>query len=403
MTRISSVEQFRQGIDNILSQQARLNETQLQLSTGKKINRPSDDPSASTQLLKLSTLKSKTEQYNRNIESARNQLQLQESVLSSVTNVLQRVRELTVQANNATQSDESRAAIADEIYNRIDELLQYANTKDPDGEYIFSGFNARSQAFVESGGGYTYQGDQGERMLQISEDLQVAVRSSGVDVFASAKTGDGRFTLVTDAANQGNALVSMTSVTDATLDDYTLTFAAGANPGDPLTYQVVDSGATVVASGSYESEAVISFGGVTLEIEGDPEAGDAYQVNESAKQDIFTTLKSLADELNAPNSSSADYAREVNNLGIALASIDQALSTNQTLRTKAGNSLQVIDQRQDSNLDNLIRIETQISETEDLDFAQAVSLLNLQTVALQAAQQSYIRIQGLSLFNFLRG
>ncbi len=124
----------------------------------------------------------------------------------------------------------------------------------------FSGFNARSQAFVESGGSYTYQGDQGERMLQISEDLQVAVRSSGVDVFASAKTGDGRFTLVTDAANQGNALVSMTSVTDATLDDYTLTFAAGANPGDPLTFQVVDSGATVVASGNYVTEAVISFG-----------------------------------------------------------------------------------------------------------------------------------------------
>ena len=396
------MEQFRQGIDNILSQQARLNETQLQLSTGKKINRPSDDPSASTQLLKLSTLKSKTEQYNRNIESARNQLQLQESVLNSVTNVLQRVRELTIQANNATQNNESRAAIADEIYNRIDELLQYANTKDPDGEYIFSGFNARSQAFVESGGDYNYQGDQGERMLQISEDLQVAVRSSGVDVFASAKTGDGRFTLVTDSANQGNALVSMTSVTDATLDDYTLTFAAGANPGDPLTYQVVDSGATVVASGNYESEAAISFGGVTLKIEGDPETGDAYQVNESAKQDIFTTLKSLADELNAPNSSGADYAREVNNLGMALASIDQALSSNQTLRTKTGNNLQVIDQRQDANLDNLIRIETQISEIEDLDFATAVSQLNLQTVALQAAQQSYIKIQGLSLFNFLR-
>ena len=92
----------------------------------------------------------------------------------------------------------------------------------------------------------------------------------------------------------------------------------------------------------------------------------------------------------------------MNNLGIALASIDQALSTNQTLRTRAGNNLQVIDQRQDSNLDNLIRIEAQISEIEDLDFATAVSELNLQTVALQAAQQSYIKIQGLSLFNFLR-
>ena len=402
MTRISSVEQFRQGIDNILTQQAKLNETQLQLSTGKKINRPSDDPSASTQLLKLSTLKSKSGQYDRNIESARNQLQLQESVLASVSNVLQRVRELTVQANNATQSNESRAAIADEIYNRIDELLQYANTKDPNGEYIFSGFNARSQAFVESGGGYTYQGDQGERMLQISEDLQVSVRSSGVDVFASAKTGDGRFTLITDAANQGNALVSMTSGTDATLDDYRLTFAAGANPEGPLTFQVVDSGATVVASGNYESETAISFGGVTLEVEGDPEAGDSYQINESSKQDIFTTLKSLADELNAPNRSSADSARETNNLGVALTSIDQAMATNQTLRTRIGSSLQVIDQREESNLDNLIRIETQISEIEDLDFATAVSELNLQTVALQAAQQSYIKIQGLSLFNFLR-
>ena len=148
-----------------------------------------------------------------------------------------------MQANNATQSNDSRAAIADEIYNRIDELLQYANTKDANGEYIFSGFNARSQAFVESAQGFTYQGDQGERMLQISEDLQIAVRLGGADVFAGSKTGDGRFTLATDPANQGNALVSMTSVTGATLDNYTLTFAAGANPGDPLAYQVVDSGA----------------------------------------------------------------------------------------------------------------------------------------------------------------
>ena len=97
-----------------------------------------------------------------------------------------------------------------------------------------------------------------------------------------------------------------------------------------------------------------------------------------------------------------DSGRETNNLGVGLASIDQALAVNQTLRTKLGNSLQSIDQRRDANLDNLIRIETQISEIEDLDFAEAVSELNLQTVALQAAQQAYIKIQGLSLFNFLR-
>ena len=129
MTRISSVEQFRQGIDNILNQQARMNETQLQLSTGKRVNKPSDDPLATTQLLKLSTLKSKTEQYSRNIASARNELGLQETVLTGASNLLMRVRELVIQANSAAQSNETRAVISDELNNRLDELLSKVNIK----------------------------------------------------------------------------------------------------------------------------------------------------------------------------------------------------------------------------------------------------------------------------------
>ena len=106
--------------------------------TGKKTNRPSDDPAAATQLLKLSAISANINQYERNIDSARNQLELQESVMANITNVLQRVRELVVQANSAAQSDESRSVIADELRNRIDELLQYSNTKDPDEEYTAS-------------------------------------------------------------------------------------------------------------------------------------------------------------------------------------------------------------------------------------------------------------------------
>ena len=67
-----------------------------------------------------------------------------------------------------------------------------------------------------------------------------------------------------------------------------------------------------------------------------------------------------------------------------------------------GVSLQSLDLRDDQNQDSVLRIDKQMSELEDLDYAEAVSELNLQTVALQAAQQSYIKIQGLSLFNFMR-
>ena len=104
--RISSIEQFQQGIDSILDQQAKLNRTQQQLATGKNILSPSDDPAAATQLLTLSSLKAKNLQYDRNVLMAKNELELQESVLASSGNALQRVRELVIQANNATQSVE---------------------------------------------------------------------------------------------------------------------------------------------------------------------------------------------------------------------------------------------------------------------------------------------------------
>ena len=156
--RISSIEQFQQGIDSILDQQARLNRTQQQLATGKNILSPSDDPAAATQLLTLSSLKAKNEQYDRNVLMAQNELELQESVLASSGNVLQRVRELVVQANNATQSNQSRAAIGDEINNLADELLQLANTKNAAGEYIFSGYNSRTPALPEPAQGLSFKG-----------------------------------------------------------------------------------------------------------------------------------------------------------------------------------------------------------------------------------------------------
>jgi len=74
----------------------------------------------------------------------------------------------------------------------------------------------------------------------------------------------------------------------------------------------------------------------------------------------------------------------------------------QSRRTIVGNRLQSLDTRIEENADERLRLEKQVSEIQDLDFAQAVSRLNLQSTALQAAQQSYIKIQGLSLFNYLR-
>lgn len=399
--RISSIEQFRQGIDSILDQQAKLNRTQQQLATGKNVLKPSDDPAVATQLLNLSALKANNVQYDRNIGTAENELELQESVLASSGNVLQRVRELVIQANNGTQGSQTRAAIADEISNLADELLQLSNTKSPSGEYIFSGYNSRTPAFAKSGAGYVYQGDQGQRLLQVSEDTQLAVRDNGAEVFQGMTTGDGRFLLQTPEANSGNALVKMTSKGDAIADNYTVTFIQAADT-DPIIYSVIGETAGVVASGTYESGRAISFNGIAIEVEGAPENGDSYQINRAVRQDVFQSIQSIADGLTRNNDSASKQAKLTNDLGQSISTIDQALEHLQSRRTVVGNRLQALETRANENADGFLRIERQTSELNDLDFAEAVSRLNLQTTALQAAQQAYVKIQGLSLFNYLR-
>ena len=399
--RISSIEQFQQGIDSILNQQAKLNQTQLQLATGKKVLKPSDDPAVATQLLNLSSLKANNLQYDRNINTALNELELQESVLASSGNVLQRVRELVIQANNATQSPQTREAIADEISNLANELLQLANTKSPSGEYIFAGYNSRTPAFAKSDAGFVYQGDQGQRLLQVSEDTQLAVRDNGADVFQGMTTGDGRFLLETPASNTGDGLVKMSSTIDAISDNYTITFIQ-ANPGDDLLYSVAGEDTGAVNTGTFAAGEAINFNGISIEIEGTLENGDSYAINRSVRQDVFQSVQAIANALLAGTETGAKSSKLANDLGQSISTMDQALEHLQSRRTIVGNRLQALDTRASENADGLVRLERQTSELNDLDFAEAVSRLNLQTTALQAAQQSYIKIQGLSLFNYLR-
>ncbi|MFL2535907.1 MAG: flagellar hook-associated protein FlgL [Candidatus Azotimanducaceae bacterium] len=399
--RISSIEQFQQGIDSILDQQARLNRTQQQLATGKNVLSPSDDPAAASQLLSLSSLKAKNIQYDRNVTIAQNELELQESVLASSGNVLQRVRELVVQANNATQSNQTRAALGDEINNLANELLQLANTKNASGEYIFSGYNSKTPAYTRSGTGFEFQGDQGQRLLQVSEDSQIAVRDNGSDVFKGMQQGDGRFLLVSPTTNTGDSLIKMSTTTDAPADNYSMTFSQDT-PDDPMIYSVVGAESGNVATGAYSTGDAITFNGITLVVEGSPKNGDSYQVNRSVKQDVFQSVQDIARELSQGSGSSSQASKLTNDLGQALSTIDQALEHLQSRRTIVGNRLQSLDTRIDENSAERLRLEKQVSEIQDLDFAEAVSRLNLQSTALQAAQQAYIKIQGLSLFNYLR-
>lgn len=299
--RIGTLHMFRQGVSSILDQQTRLLKTQNQLSVGKRIVNPSDDPTGSAQLIGLSETTKTTAQFQRNILAARTRLELQDSALGFVGDALQRVRELTVAGLNDTNGADERIAIAAEVRQLAGHVMGLANRKDGNGQYMFAGFQVLTVPFSETAPGvFSFAGDQGQRQIQIGPGRQLADGDSGQAVFMDIADGGGGF------------------------------------------------------------------------------------------EDIFTTLENLATDLeaNAPNGSSLEQMDRV---------MDHLLG----FRATAGARLNALESQENINGALLVQLEQTRSTLEDLDYAEAATRLSQESVILQAAQQSFVKVQNLNLFNFL--
>ncbi|MFW2374708.1 MAG: flagellar hook-associated protein FlgL [Gammaproteobacteria bacterium] len=300
--RVSTNLIHMQGVQNMLEQQAKLVDVQNQLSRGEKYSVPSDNPNAASRVLDLNEVISQISQYEENANYATQRLNLEESTLISSNNVLQRIRELSIQAANTAVNDlQSERAIAAEIRERINELFDYANTKDESGDYLFSGFQSKTQAFTTDGlGNYFYNGDEGQMAIQVGSNRQVVANDSGAEVFQLIRQGNGTFTVDAHSTNGGSGRISTGTVQDKTAysaHDFTISFD---NPAD--TYDVVNNttGATVLTAQAYNEGNVIAFNGIEVEISGTPAAGDSFAVKASRNQDIFSSLSDLASVLEAP-------------------------------------------------------------------------------------------------------
>ncbi len=299
--RISTFQIYQRGVNTMLNQQADLSKTQQQLATGKNILAPSDDPAAASRVLELGQLIETNAQYQRNADAAETRLSLEDSVLTQVGDLLQRARDLAVQGNNDTLNAADRIDIAFEARGILDELVEVANSKEASGDYLFSGFKSSTRPFSDDGSGnFTYNGDQGQRLIQIGPSRKIASNDTGENLFMK-----------------------------------------------------IDDGA----------------GGVS----------DMFSV----VYDFVTDL-----EANAPS-------------GTSISRLDSAIDSVLTRRASVGARLNSIDSQRAMNDAFDIELQRNRSSLEDLDYAEAVSRFERQSVALQASQQTFVKIQQLSLFNYL--
>jgi len=397
--RISTNQIFQQGTNNLLNQQAKLAKTQMQLSTGKKVVTPSDDPTAAVRIIQLQHSIDLKNTYQTNIGYAQASLSSEESALSSSIDVLQRVRDLAVQANSGAMSSTDLQSTASELQQDLNGLIGLANSQDGNGNHLFAGNRVTTKPFSQTASSISYAGDQGQRTIQIGENRKVAVNDSGYDVFQKIKNGNGSFVTSYNNANTGSGVITTGQVTDPTAwvpDTYTLTFLT------PTTYEVRDSSSALITSGTYTSDSAISFNGAEVSVSGAPAAGDNFTIAPSSNQDMFTTVQKLITSLTGTGTDAASRAKLSTDINQFLSSIDQAMNNVDDVRAKVGARLNSIDNQKAANGDFITASQTALSSLQDLDYTEAASRLSQQMLVLQAAQQSFVKMQNISLFNYIQ-
>jgi len=412
--RLSTSLAQQLGINTILLQQTALNQTQQQISSGKRILSPSDDPSGSVRLLDISESLSRLDQFQDNLDYARNRLSLSEGTLQGVTDSLQRVRELAVQGFNDSNTASDKKSIAVEIFQRLDEVVALANAQDGNGDYLYAGFKAQTEPFSGSSqtGSFSYNGDQGVRYLKIGENRTITDGNAGAEVFFDLQDKDGNaesifatlYGLATDLSNDKPAAEEATfTLASIPADGLTLTI-------NGLTYEFdnvggVGGGAIAVPIGGSTAATITALqtavDGATV-----PTGKSAVTTSASNNQLTITASTEGQGQLDALTGTSIAIPGNIATtvsipLYDHLDQLDTALGRILDVRAQLGARLNVLDSQDEINQDLNLSIESTRSQIEDLDMAEAISRFNLQIVALQAAQQAFVKVQNLSLFNLL--
>lgn len=475
--RISTAWSQQLSVNALNAQQTKLAKVQQQLSSGLKVSAPADDPAAAVRVLDLERTIAQTTQYQSNISTVRGRLSLEESALEASANILVRVKELTLQGKNDSLNSSDRLAVKFEIDQLIQEMAGVANTRNANGEFIFSGDLATVPAFAQHSttGEYVYQGSAQQRVLQISPTRQMADGDLGFNVFENIKSSssvadeNGNRSIFNTLKSLSEGLNGTFKATPAQISGdrflrYGLDYSDALLP--PTQFELVGNIEMLPAT---EPPSVILLPAAQIDLSGQTFAGaedivteinaqlsgaggllpaafvapntnlpvgshysDVMQARSNGNRIEFSAVTTYVTQATGVNTSikinnvsgtfltDAGFVDGQSNTGVdvpgsaiptneifqdqlddVLNDLDTALSSFLEARTSVGARLNALDNQESQNEKFVLDTKTTLSETQDLDYAEAIGRFHLQTSALEAAQQTFAKVKGLSLFNYL--
>jgi flagellar hook-associated protein 3 FlgL len=412
MLRITTAQSFDSGVDRLQQRQRELADSQERLTSGKRVAKASDDPTAAARSERALASEMRGAASQRALETSRSAMSLTESALGDAGELLQQAREALVAAGNASYTDTERAGVAERLAAIRQQLLAAANRGDGDGGYLFAGQGAGQAPFVDGAGGVSFRGTAGEQQVASGEALPRSI--DGQIAWLAAPSGNGLFETRSVGAAPNNAAAwidrgrvidppafyaatSPPVVANPAALAYRVEFTAGAGG---TTYSVLkDGAATALSNAPFVSGQAIQIDGMAFAVSGKPAAGDAFEVVLATPSlGVFDTIDQAIAALKTPLRSGAAVTQGVT---FGLADLDGSMAALQSLRSRVGEVLNRTDRVEGKLQAQTLAAQTERSNAEDLDMVQAISEFQNRQTGYEAALKTYSSVQRMSLFQYL--
>ncbi|WP_429066272.1 flagellar hook-associated protein FlgL [Aeromonas bestiarum] len=401
--RITTNMVYNRNISSLNNANERLSTAYEQLQSGDKFKTSGEDPSGMSQKMALTKEIDLFKQYGVNGSLLENSLGHEETVLTALNTAMTSAQTLIQKANDSAVGFDDRKAIASELEGLQKQMFDLMNSKNSQGEFIFGGNQSKTQPFVkDASGNYLFQGDTGQRNIQVSPTVQIAANDSGFNLFEIVPTrrtsSAGSANIQVGVADQGNFDSFYRNNYDPALasNQYTVTTAAGA----PDTYEIRDGGGTLLQSGDYVAGNKIPFNGLELTL--DLPAGGAAQnfvldppQNNNILDGMSDFITALRDPNITPDTFQVKVADATSHMKNARLNVDQGLG-------EIGGRMNSLEQVLGSN-EGLSTLNQQArAKVSEADLYEVIAALSKEDAALSASQLSFSKISKLTLFDYIR-
>lgn len=423
--RISTSMQYRNHLSYLQTANSRVDQASMQYNTGKLFQTAGENPGGMSASMKYESDIASYKQYGLNAKIVADALSQEETALGQIYETMSSIQTRLIQAVNGTLDDGSRAALAEDIKQAQAQLYNTMNTKNAEGEYIFSGAQSTMPTFkLTSDGKYVCQADGSSKNVNVSPNLTVQTTDSGLNIFENVHLA-ADFTATATGQN-GNAKDYQSSISDydqfnalyskyfnqgvngqpAAATDNTLTIKVGADN----KFELQDSKGNVIDSGEVKDGKII-VQGMEFEVPGGaPANGDTISIKlqEPKSDNILNQLTDIINALNEPIDN-ADPGK-VTELRAQLTRDIVKMQENLNISKKQVDTYRGLVGARGANIDDIIKSNESLHDIKkeananvsEIDAFEAVSNLLVTQNALQVAQQSYNIVHSTSLFDFMR-